>query len=70
VTADPAAAAAQFATALATEPAILEEATRNTLLAVPSMAENRTRVMAYYDMVAKYIPAGSRPLGERFFFVR
>jgi NitT/TauT family transport system substrate-binding protein len=70
VNADPALQAAQFSAALATEPAILEEATRNTLLAVPSMAENRTRVTAYYAMVSKYIPSASRPLEDRFFFVR
>jgi NitT/TauT family transport system substrate-binding protein len=69
VNADPAAAAAQFASALAVDAATLEEATRNTLLAVPSPAENRTRVMAYYALVARYLPAGNRPLDSRFFFV-
>jgi ABC-type nitrate/sulfonate/bicarbonate transport system substrate-binding protein len=69
VTADPASAAAQFAAALVVEPGILEEATRNTLLAVPSPAENKTRVRAYYQVVSKYFPAGPRPLDERFFFV-
>jgi NitT/TauT family transport system substrate-binding protein len=69
VTADPAAAAARFSVALATDPAILEEATRNTLLVVPGAAENRTRVLAYYQAVAKYLPAGPRPLDERFFLV-
>ncbi len=69
VAADPAKAAAQFSTALATDPDILEEATRNTLLAVPSQAENRTRVLAYYQTVSKYLPAGPRPLDERFFLV-
>jgi ABC-type nitrate/sulfonate/bicarbonate transport system substrate-binding protein len=69
VTADPAKAAAQFSTALAADPAILEEATRKTLFAVPSQAENRTRVRAYYQTVAKYLPAGPRPLDERFFLV-
>jgi ABC-type nitrate/sulfonate/bicarbonate transport system substrate-binding protein len=69
VTADPAAAAAQFAAALVVDQGILEEATRNTLLAVPSPAENRTRVRAYYQVVSKYFPAGPRPLDERFFFV-
>jgi ABC-type nitrate/sulfonate/bicarbonate transport system substrate-binding protein len=69
VAADPVKAAAQFSTALATDPAILEEAIRNTLLAVPSPAENRTRVLAYYQAVSKYLPAGPRPLDERFFVV-
>ena len=69
VTADPADAAAQFAAALGVEQGILEEATRNTLLAVPAPAENKTRVQAYYQIVSKYFPAGPRPLDERFFFV-
>jgi NitT/TauT family transport system substrate-binding protein len=69
VTAAPAAAAAQFASALVVEPGILEEAARNTLLAVPSPTENQARVLAYYQVVSKYFPAGPRPLDERFFFV-
>jgi NitT/TauT family transport system substrate-binding protein len=68
VTAAPDQAAAAFAGALAVDPPILEEATRNTLLSVPSAAENKSRVMAYYDAVSKYLPAGPRPLDERFFF--
>jgi ABC-type nitrate/sulfonate/bicarbonate transport system substrate-binding protein len=69
VNADPAAAAAQFSAALAVDAGILEEATRNTLLAVPSPAENKTRVLAYYALVARYLPAGNRPLDGRFFFI-
>jgi ABC-type nitrate/sulfonate/bicarbonate transport system substrate-binding protein len=69
VNADPAAAASRFASALAVDAGILEEATRNTLLAVPSPAENRTRVLAYYALVAPYLPAGNRPLDNRFFLV-
>ena len=67
VTTNPSEAASRFSASLNTDPAILEEATRNTLLDVPSIAENRTRVLAYYRMVAKYFPAGSRPLDEQFF---
>jgi NitT/TauT family transport system substrate-binding protein len=69
VTAHPADTAAQFAQALSTDAGILEEATRNTLLSVPSAAENKSRVMAYYQAVSKYLPAGARPLDERFFFM-
>jgi len=69
VTAGPADAAAQFSAALATDPAILEEATRNTLLAVPSPAECKARVLAYYQIVSKYFPGGPRPLDQKFFFV-
>jgi len=68
VAADPAAAARQFSDLLAAEPAILEEATRHTLLEVPPAAENRTRVLAYYTAVARFLPAGPRPLDDRFFF--
>jgi NitT/TauT family transport system substrate-binding protein len=68
VTADPARAAAQFTEALSTDAATLEEATRNTILSVPSPSENKSRVMAYYGAVSKYLPAGPRPLDERFFF--
>ena len=68
ITANPAEAAASFAVALGVEQGILEEATRNTLLAVPSPAENKTRVLSYYQIVSKYFPAGPRPLDERFFF--
>jgi NitT/TauT family transport system substrate-binding protein len=68
VSASPEAAASAFAVALAVDPAILEEAARNTLLAVPSPAENKARVLAYYQVVSKYLPAGPRPLDDRFFF--
>jgi NitT/TauT family transport system substrate-binding protein len=61
--------AAQFATALAVDPGILEEAIGNTLLSVPPAAENRTRVLAYYQVVSRWFPASPRPLDERFFVV-
>ncbi len=69
VSAAPAEAAASFSEVLATDAGILEEATRATLLAVPSPAENRARVRAYYAIVSKYFPAEARQLDERFFFV-
>ena len=68
VTANPSEAAAQYSAVLLTDPAILEEATRHTLFAVPAIAENKLRVLAYYQAVARYLPAGPRPLDERFFF--
>ena len=68
VAAAPGAAATAFAAALDVEPSILEEAARRTILAVPSPAENRERVLAYYEIVSKYLPAGPRPLDDRFFF--
>ena len=64
----PGPAAAAFAAALGAEPAILEEAARHTILSVPSPAENKARVLAYYQVVSKYFPAGPRPLDQRFFF--
>ena len=67
-TANPSEAAAQFSAVLQTDPAILEEATRHTLFTVPAIAENKSRVLAYYQAVARYLPAGPRPLDERFFF--
>jgi NitT/TauT family transport system substrate-binding protein len=69
VAADPVAAARAFAPALSVDPAVLEEATRHTLLSVPSPAENKARVLAYYTAVSPYLPGGPRPLDERFFFV-
>jgi NitT/TauT family transport system substrate-binding protein len=70
VAADPSQAASQFAETLSTDAATLEEATRNTILAVPAPAENKSRVMAYYGAVSRYFPAGPRPLDARFFFTR
>jgi NitT/TauT family transport system substrate-binding protein len=68
VTADPADMARRFSGVLSADPDILEEAARHTLLSVPPIAENRNRVMAYYAAVSRYLPAGPRPLDERFFF--
>jgi NitT/TauT family transport system substrate-binding protein len=68
VSADPEDAALQFSGALATGYAILEEAAQHTILAVPLAAENKKKVLAYYQAVARYLPAGPRPLDERFFF--
>jgi ABC-type nitrate/sulfonate/bicarbonate transport system substrate-binding protein len=67
VTADPAAAAGRFAESLSVEPSILEEAARRTLFVVPPMAENRDRVLAYYQAVSRFFPGGARQLDQRFF---
>jgi NitT/TauT family transport system substrate-binding protein len=69
VVAAPAAAAALFAADLAADPAILEEATRNTLLSVPAPAENRARVLSYFTTVAPYLPAGTKQIDESYFFI-
>ena len=68
VSADPATAARQFAAVLSTDPSVLEEAARHTLFAVPPIAGTKGRVLSYYQAVARYLPAGPRPLDERFFF--
>lgn len=69
VSASPGQEALTFAAALAVDPGILAEATRNTILEVPSPADNKTKVLAYYGTVSKYLPAGPRPLDARFFFI-
>ena len=68
VNADPEGAASTFAGALAVDASILSEATRNTILRVPSPVENKTRVLAYYATVSRFLPAGPRLLDARFFF--
>jgi len=67
VTASPGTAAAAFGSVLNVDRDILEEATRNTLLAVPTPQENKDRVLSYYQAVSKYFPDGPRPLDDRFF---
>ena len=69
VVASPEAAAARFAVDLATDQAILEEATRNTLLAVPAPGENRDRVLSYFRTVAPYLPEGSKQIDSTYFFI-
>jgi ABC-type nitrate/sulfonate/bicarbonate transport system substrate-binding protein len=68
VEADPAATASRFASAMSSDPAVLEEAVRNTLFAVPSPEENRTRVLAYYKDITRWLPGENRPLDEGFFY--
>ena len=63
----PAEMAARFASALSADPGILEQATRNTLFAVPSVQDNKTRVLAYYQTVSRYFPAPAKPLDQGFF---
>jgi NitT/TauT family transport system substrate-binding protein len=68
VDADPVRTASRFASALSSDPAVLEEAVRNTLFAVPSPEENRTRVLAYYKDITRWLPGENRPLDEGFFY--
>ncbi len=65
---DPASAARRSASALSTRPEILEEALRNTLLEVPSFAENRAKILAYYGEITAFLPGVRRVLDEGFFF--
>jgi ABC-type nitrate/sulfonate/bicarbonate transport system substrate-binding protein len=69
VAADPAAAAARFATALGVEPALLAEALGNTIFEVPTPAQNAARVKAYHQEVLAYLAGDRRPLDDGFFFV-
>jgi len=69
VTASAGASASAYAAALNVDRDILEEATHDTLLAVPSPQENKDRVLAYYQAVSRYFPAGPRPLDDRFFLL-
>jgi ABC-type nitrate/sulfonate/bicarbonate transport system substrate-binding protein len=69
VGADPAAAAAAHAAALGSAADIVEEAIRNTIYEVPVFAENRARVLAYYDEVLRFLPGERARLDIGFFFV-
>jgi ABC-type nitrate/sulfonate/bicarbonate transport system substrate-binding protein len=68
VTADPAGAASRFGAALSADPAILEESIRYTLFVVPTPAENRARILAYYADITRWLSGESRPLDEDFFY--
>jgi NitT/TauT family transport system substrate-binding protein len=69
IAADPAEVARRFAGNLGLEPGILEEATRRTILEVPDLGDNESRVLSYYRDVAHYLPGGPRSLDAQFFFV-
>jgi NitT/TauT family transport system substrate-binding protein len=69
VSSNPAAAARSFAHSLDLTPAVLEEATRRTILMVPDFGENESRVLEYYSQVAPYLRGEKRTLDARFFFV-
>lgn len=64
----PAEMAKRFAERLAVDPAVLEASIRYTVLSVPTPAENRSRVLAYYREVSPYFPGDRRPLDRAFFF--
>jgi len=66
--AKPAEAAARYAAALSVDAAVLAEALGNTILAVPGFADHKTRVLAYYREVVKYLPGERKPLDDAFFF--
>jgi NitT/TauT family transport system substrate-binding protein len=68
VSADPDYTARAFAGALGLPDGVVEEATRRTLFDVPDSAENESRVMAYYRLVAPYLPGEKRQLDAQFFF--
>ncbi len=66
---DPAGGSAVSAAALSTDAVLLEEAIKNTLYDVPSFAENKTRVLAYYTAVLPYFPGPRGSLEAAFFFL-
>ena len=70
VLANPAAAADRFAATLGLPPDVVKEATRRTFFEVPDLAQDESRVLAYYRQVAPFLPGEKRTLDERFFFVR
>jgi NitT/TauT family transport system substrate-binding protein len=70
VSANPAAAADGFAAALGLAPGVVKEAAQRTFFEVPDLAENESRVLAYYRQVAPFLPGEKRTLDERFFFVQ
>lgn len=69
IAADPKAAARAYSSNLGLEPDILAEATLRSSLDVPDFAENRSRVLAYYRLVAPYLPGRERGLDAQFFFM-
>ncbi len=60
--------AGTYALVLGQSSEIIEEAIGNTLFSVPSFAENKRRVLAYYNEVRDLLPGSRPPLGEDFFF--
>lgn len=60
--------AQQFAELLAMSASVIEPAIRNTLFWVPSIAENRERVLAYYQLIQESFLPKSAPLSGEFFF--
>lgn len=67
--ASPATAAGLYAQTLSSTPAVMEEAIRRTLFAVPAPAENKARVLAYYGEVRGYLSDSGKSLDDAFFFV-
>jgi NitT/TauT family transport system substrate-binding protein len=68
VVVDPGPAAVLFAPVLELPPALVAAAARNTLMDVPSFAENRRLLCDYYQAVKQQLPGERPPLKDSFFF--
>jgi NitT/TauT family transport system substrate-binding protein len=60
--------AQQFSELLSMPASVVEPAIRNTLFFVPSILENRQRVIEYYKMIKEFLPGDGSSLKEDFFF--
>lgn len=65
--ASPAMVAGLYAQALSSTSAVMEEAVRRTLFAVPAPAENKARVLSYYGEVRPYLSDSRQSLDDGFF---
>jgi NitT/TauT family transport system substrate-binding protein len=60
--------AQQFSELLSMPVSVVEPAIRNTLFFVPSILENRQRMIEYYKMIKEFLPGDNSSLKEDFFF--
>jgi NitT/TauT family transport system substrate-binding protein len=60
--------AQQFSELLSMPASVVEPAIRNTLFFVPSISENKERIISYYDTIREFLPEDSSSLRENFFF--
>lgn len=65
---NPAEIAQQFSEPLSMPASVIEPAIHNTLFFVPSIRENKERVLSYYTVIKEFLPEDSPPLKEDFFF--
>jgi NitT/TauT family transport system substrate-binding protein len=68
VTEHPGEIARQFPEVLSMPASVIEPAIQNTLFFVPSIPENRDRVISYYNTIREFLPESGPALAEDFFF--